>query len=160
MVDSLPSPIRPRRKSIRLPADAYHKPATWYFVTICCSKKEPLFHSAHRRNLVRDVLLQAAENYRVELAAYTILPNHLHLVCSAGTRGLSGFIQAFKSCVTKAIRSKHKEGSPWQARFFDHKIRREESLHQKCEYVWLNPVRRGLVQTAENYPWSGSLLSE
>lgn len=159
MVDDSSSAARPCRKHIRLPVDAYHKPAAWYFVTICCRAKKSLFNSEHLRNLVQNVLLQTAEDYRVELAVYTILPNHLHLICSVGTRGLSGFVQAFKSCVTKKIRSKYKQVSPWQARFFDHKIRSDESLRQKCEYVWMNPVRRGLVRNPEDYPWSGSLLT-
>lgn len=149
-----------RRKHIRLPAEAYHKAGTWYFVTICCRNKKALFQAAQARNLVRDVLCETAFANRVELAAYTILPNHLHLICSAGSKGLSGFIRVFKGRTTAGFRRRFQKPSPWQTRFFDHKIRNDESLHQKCEYVWMNPVRRGLARKPEEYPWSGALLSE
>lgn len=149
----------PKRKLIRLSADAYHRTGAWYFVTVCCKEKKPLFRSERARSLVRDIMLQFAERYRVELVAYTILPNHLHLICSAGTKGLSGFVGGFKSRVSVEFKQKYGKPSPWQARFFDHKIRGDESLNQKCEYVWMNPVRRGLVKKAEEYLWSGVRLT-
>ena len=34
-----------------------------------------------------------------------------------------------------------------------HEIRRDESLHEKIEYVCENPVRKGLVATPDEYPW-------
>ena len=149
----------PKRKLIRLAPDAYCRADAWYFVTVCCKEKEPYFQSANSRSLVRDSMLQLAERYSVELAAYTILPNHLHLICSAGTKGLSGFVGGFKSRVSVEFKKKYGKSSPWQARFFDHKIRGDESLQQKCEYVWMNPVRRGLAKEPGDYAWSGARMT-
>jgi hypothetical protein len=39
--------------------------------------------------------------------------------------------------------------------FFDHVLRRQESYDEKWEYVKLNPVRGGLVQNSEDWPWQG-----
>ena len=83
----------------------------------------------------------------------------MHLICSAGTKGLSSFIGGFKSWVSVEFKRKHGKESPWQWRFFDHKIRSDESLRQKCDYVWRNPVRRGLVREPEEYSWSGARLT-
>ncbi len=149
----------PRRKHIHLPADAYYKTAAWYFVTICCRNKEPLFEAARTRGCVMQVLRQTAIELKVELAAYTILPNHMHLICSVGAKGVPGFIRQFKGRVAAALRADLALASPWQARYFDHKIRSEESLRRKCLYVWMNPVRRRLSQRLEDYPWSGAQLS-
>ena len=148
-----------KRKRIRLPADAYHRTEVWYFVTICCKDKKSHFRVAYARSLVQEILLQFAEKFRVELAAYTILPNHMHLICSAGTKGLSGFIGGFKSRVSVEFKREFGKESPWQWRFFDHKIRNHESLRQKCEYVWMNPVRRDLAKRVEDYPWSGTRVT-
>jgi len=149
----------PRRKHIRLPADAYYKSATWYFVAICCRNKEPLFQSPKTRDRVKLLLCETATELKVELAAYTILPNHMHLICSSGAKGLPGFIRQFKGRVAAALRTDLSIASPWQARYFDHKIRSEESHKRKCEYVWMNPVRRGLVTKLQDYSWSGNLLT-
>ena len=149
----------PKRKHIRLPVDAYHKPGAWYFITICCRNKEPRFQSAPLRDLVQEVLHQTAAAHYVEVAAYSILPDHLHLICSAGPQGVPGFMRAFKSKTALEISRRIGESSPWQARFFDHKLRSDESLRQKCEYIWMNPVRRALVRRPEDYPWSGVVRS-
>lgn len=159
MRDSAQTNSQPGRKPIRLPADAYHKPGTWYFVTICCRNKEALFQSPKIRTLLQRALCGTARESHVELAAYTILPDHLHVICSAGPLGLPRFIRKFKGCLAAEFRHRFGGSSPWQARFFDHKLRSDESLRQKCHYVWLNPVRRGLVRRPEDYPWSGALLS-
>ena len=37
--------------------------------------------------------------------------------------------------------------------FFDHVLRSDESLKDKCEYIRQNPVRRGLVTRPEEYRW-------
>ena len=158
MTERLSAEEKPRRKRIRLPLDAYHKPEAWYFLTICCRDKAPLFETSGARDVMRQALLETATIHSVEIATYTILPNHTHLICSAGRKGLIAFVRDFKLRATTEFRRRYGHPSPWQKSFFDHKIRSEESFQQKCDYVLLNPVRRGLAAKPEEYPWSGSFL--
>ena len=44
-------------------------------------------------------------------------------------------------------------GPIWEEESFDHVLRSDESLKEKCEYLRQNPVRRGLVQRPEDYRW-------
>ena len=152
-------PPQPRRKPLRLPHGSYQDPAGWYFVTICCSRKRGLLGTVARRDLVQDILCQTATGHQVELAAYTILPDHLHFIGSAGRHGLMAFVRAFKSRAAVELRRRGMNSPLWQRSFFDHKLRSQESLRQKCRYVWMNPLRRGLVGRPEDYRWSGSLSS-
>ena len=41
----------------------------------------------------------------------------------------------------------------WQRDFFEHRIRRDENLREKADYIVLNPVRVGLVDKPENWPF-------
>ncbi len=41
----------------------------------------------------------------------------------------------------------------WQENFFDHRLRRDESGEQKWHYIHDNPVRAGLVEKPEDWPW-------
>ena len=43
----------------------------------------------------------------------------------------------------------------WQSHKWDTRLRREESYHDKWEYVRLNPVRKGLAATPEQWPFQG-----
>ena len=42
-------------------------------------------------------------------------------------------------------------GPVWQEESFDHVLRSDESLKEKCEYIRQNPVRKGLVMRREEY---------
>jgi len=121
------------RKRIRLAPPDYQIAGARYFLTVCCLKKKPLFRSSLVRTLVVDILRNTAEQCRVELAAYTVLPDHLHIICSAGSEGVVGYVRLFKGRVTKKIREQYGRPSPWQKSFFDHRLRSEESLKQKCQ---------------------------
>jgi putative transposase len=41
----------------------------------------------------------------------------------------------------------------WQHDFFEHRLRQEESLHEKADYILANPVRAGLVKEIEDWPY-------
>ena len=83
------------------------------------------------------------------------MPDHAHLLVAPlreREQSLATFIGAWKSCVTLRLRL----GMIWQAEFFDHLLRSEETAEQKWEYIRMNPVRAGLCPRAEDYPWSGT----
>jgi len=41
--------------------------------------------------------------------------------------------------------------------FYDHIIRRDQSFAHQIRYIVNNPVRRGLVENWEDYPFTGSI---
>lgn len=44
-------------------------------------------------------------------------------------------------------------GVGWQEGFFDHRLRVEESFEEKAHYLRTNPVRAGLVNDGEVWPY-------
>jgi hypothetical protein len=44
-------------------------------------------------------------------------------------------------------------GPVWEEESFDHVLRSDESLLEKCEYIRQNPVQAGLVARPEDYRW-------
>ena len=47
----------------------------------------------------------------------------------------------------------------WQPGFFDHVLRNDESYAQKWEYVRHNPVRAGLADSADEWPYQGTIVT-
>jgi putative transposase len=47
----------------------------------------------------------------------------------------------------------HHCGITWQENFFEHRLRKEESLDQKGQYLINNPVRAGLVADSMEWPY-------
>jgi len=78
---------------------------------------------------------------------------------------LSEFIAAWKSWTAKRINKivaprsagAATTSSLWQREFFDHVLRSSESYAEKWNYVFDNPVRAGLVTTADNWPYAGEV---
>src|SRR5260370_38888800 len=46
-----------------------------------------------------------------------------------------------------------------QKKYFDHILRPKESMDSVAWYIWLNPIRRGLVRTPGLYPFAGSFTT-
>jgi len=84
--------------------------------------------------------------HRWYLQLLLLMPDHLHmLVGIEGDDSLSTIVGDFKRATTRFA------GALWQRNFFDHRIRRDESLQEKEDYIRENPVRAGLIATAEKW---------
>ncbi|MBK5260329.1 MAG: transposase [Thermoanaerobaculia bacterium] len=94
------------------------------------------------------------------LETFVVMPDHVHIVMSpmADDAGhpypLPGILHGIKGVSGRAVNKRLARSGPvWQHESFDHQIRRDESLREKCDYVAANPVRKGLVRVPEDYPW-------
>jgi len=68
---------------------------------------------------------------------------------------VSDFVKGVKTFAIKVARDNGLDGKLWQKSFYDHIIRKDESLVKVCEYVLANPVRKGLAARPEDWPFSG-----
>ena len=147
-----------RRKRNRLPLEAYRRPST-YSITTAVKGRRLVFRSAEIVATCLEKLREAAAKNGFEVVAYCFMPDHLHLlVRTAKSADLVAFVRLFKQLSGYAYR--RSTGDPevlWQTSYHDHVLRREEELHAVARYIWANPVRAGLVESAEKYPYSGSL---
>jgi putative transposase len=44
-------------------------------------------------------------------------------------------------------------GIAWQDGYFDHRLRNDDEFDEKCHYIRMNPVRRGLCGSPAEWPW-------
>jgi REP element-mobilizing transposase RayT len=93
------------------------------------------------------------------------MPDHVHLLVGADGGDLIGFVKGFKQRTGWWFRNRYMAGSLkasptslWHKSFHDHVARLEEDLFQIATYIVRNPVRAGLVESAAEYPFSGSLV--
>ena len=80
-----------------------------------------------------------------------LMPDHLHMLVS-----FSPLVTMSKTVADwKKYQARHLK-IDWQRNFFDHRIRTEEQFIEKYDYIRMNPVRKNLVATPENwqYVWS------
>ena len=92
---------------------------------------------------------------------YTIMPDHIHLFVwlNHNSCGLKRWIKGLKRALSEKLNCRQIKLPHWQESFFDHLIRNGESYIDKCEYVRLNPVRAGLVEKPEDWPYNGKIFT-
>ncbi len=79
--------------------------------------------------------------------------NHLRSSEFIGDRNIS---LTTISILTPQARAVERGRKLWQRSFFDHALRKEESLTDVACYIWENPVRAKIVEEPIDYAWSGS----
>ena len=147
-----------RRKRNRLPLEAYRRPST-YSITTAVKGRRPVFRRAEIVATCLEKLREAADKNDFEVVAYCFMPDHLHLLArTVENADLVAFMRLFKQLSGYAYRQLTGDsGVLWQTSYYDHVLRQEEDLHDAARYIWGNPVRAGLVESAEEYSYSGSL---
>src|SRR5438552_15840714 len=105
-------------------------------------------------------LPEDARATRVHLYAAVVMPDHVHMLFlplrdeEGWPYPLVDILQCLKSVTAHRInRLLHTSGPVWEEESFDHVLRSDESLMEKCEYIRQNPVKAGLVQKPEDYRW-------
>jgi REP element-mobilizing transposase RayT len=130
-----------------------------YFLTICCDRKRSVFVRPEIVDLVLQRFLQAADARRFSLSAYCFMPDHFHAL-AAGLCEDSN-LSAFASLAKQRSAYYFKRAyycRLWQEGYFDRVLRSDEPEMTVIRYVVSNPVRAGLVQTPQEYPFWGSQI--
>ncbi len=126
-----------------------------YSVTLVCAARAPLFLDASLADEVSAELNAAGESGSVRSFAWVVMPDHLHWLFELRAASLGRVMQAVKSRTAIAInRRRGAVGGPvWQSGYYDHRLRSDEDLRLQARYIVANPLRRGLVQRIEHYPY-------
>lgn len=88
---------------------------------------------------------------------FCLMPDHAHLVARGVSEdaNLRSLILSWNTWTAHAWR-RARGGRLWQSGYYDHILRDGSAYLRVARYVLLNPVRAGLVDRAEDYPFSGS----
>jgi len=124
------------------------------FVTIALQPRTPSLADAH----FREAFVLACRDADVwSVGRYVIMPDHVHLFCqplSTSITGIKPWASYLKRCITRHY-GPHEWH--WQGDLWDTQMRSRVHYDEKWEYVRQNPVRKALVQRAEDWPWQGEL---
>jgi len=136
------------------------------------------------RKVYRDIVIESfkycQQNKGLNLFAYVIMSNHIHILAQSEKGDLSGIIRDFKNYTSKKFLEVINEGiesrSDWMKIVFEYhgkfknkqenqiwthenhaeEIYSQKFIEQKIEYIHNNPVRAGIVQKPEEYLYSSA----
>jgi putative transposase len=119
------------------------------------NRRQPTFFGPDDYRTYLDIATEAFAAAKVEVWAYCLMPNHVHVIATPNTEdGLAKAVGATHQRYTWLINQKQGwTGHLWQGRFGSSPM--DEPYFIQCaRYVGLNPVRAGLASKAVDWPWS------
>jgi putative transposase len=142
-----------------------------HFITNSCYRRLPLLDSPRARDRLLSILEQTRKKYRFVVVGYVVMPEHIHLLITEPEVGTpSTVMQVLKQRTAIALLPKRRHRDPrprqrrlfndeprrafWQARFYDFNVWTTKKRVEKLRYMHRNPVKRGLVESPEQWRWS------
>jgi REP element-mobilizing transposase RayT len=129
-----------------------------YFLTLCIAHRRRILAAPQTARILTESWRAAPQIHEWAVGRYVVMPDHVHFFAAAlsDKKSLSSFIRDWKKWTTRQFQVSGITSPPaWQPEFFDHVLRSAESYEEKWNYVRENPVRAGLVPSAEEWPYSG-----
>ena len=107
--------------------------------------------------LVEEALL-VFDGQRYRLLAWTIMPNHVHvLISTMPSAPLGQIVGSWKRFTAREANIVlRRTGAFWQVDYRDRFIRNDEHFDVVVNYIDLNPVKAGLVQEPHLWPWGSA----
>jgi putative transposase len=101
-------------------------------------------------------LRDAADKFRCDVHAYVLMPNHFHLLLTPWfENGIGRFMQHTGRYFVQHVNDRYeRSGTLWDGRYRATIFDPASFLLEISRYIENNPVRWGLVGTAEDYDWS------
>ena len=127
-----------------------------YVLTKCVSNGKSLIEDARvTKSLIEALFWMERDNF-YSIDAFVVMPDHYHaVIVLAGTKSLSQIMRSIGSHTAReANRIMGSSGQFWQRGYYDRAIRKTEDIEDIFKYIHHNPVRRGLVQVADGWPYS------
>lgn len=120
------------------------------------NNRQSIFSAVADYQRMLDLLLESSRSYGVEIHAYVLMTNHLHLLLTPRRdQGVPKMMQGVGRSYVRYFNSMHqRSGTLWEGRYRSTLIQSERYLMTCMAYIDLNPVRAGMVEEADNYPWS------
>lgn len=130
-------------------------PHTPHHVTQRGNRRQKTFFSNADYDLYKSLLGEFCRENRVEVWAYCLMPNHVHLILTPrDTEGLARALgEAHRRYSRRVNIRENWRGFLWQGRFASFPLS-DAHLMDAARYVELNPVRARLAKTPEAWRWS------
>ncbi len=152
-----------------------------YYLTFTVVSWVDIFSRKIYRDIIIDSLKYCQKEKGLNIFAYVIMTNHIHLLVNSEKDNISDFIRDFKKFTCKkiidTIENELESRKKWMLNLFAYEVIKNKSnknyqlwihdshpieiysnefIKQKVEYIHNNPVRAGIVESPEHYLYSSA----
>ena len=121
-----------------------------------------LFQTASMALLLIDVLRANTQAGKFITHDFVVMPDHLHVMLSVDNMtSIEKAVQLIKGGFSfRAKKELGRQGEIWQPGFSEVRINNRRSFLKHREYIDMNPVRAGFVDSPEKFPYGSAYLKK
>jgi putative transposase len=142
---------------------SYVEGGTYFFTVNLLDRNKTLL--VDHVDALRDSIREVKHKRPFHIEAWVVMPDHLHAVWTLpeGDADYSSRWREIKKHFSKslpkteeltAVRKRKGERGIWQRRFWEHTIKDGTDYQRHVDYVHLNPLKHGLVNRVQDWPYS------
>lgn len=122
------------------------------------NNREEVFFEKDDRMRYFSLLKKYAAKWASPVMAYCLMTNHVHLLTKPESEeSLYKMMQGLTLCYTQYVnRTYGRTGRLWESRYHSCIVDQEKYLWAAARYIEQNPIRAGIVEKAEDYPYSSA----
>jgi putative transposase len=129
-----------------------------FFITSVAANRRRLFQVESTALLLMEVLSENRQKGRLALHAFVLMPGHIHLILTPAPEiSLEKAMQFIKGGFSFRLKDKQEV---WEKSFKEHRIKDRADYRDHLAYVENNPVRKSIVFSAKEYPYSSASRPE
>jgi putative transposase len=132
----------------RIPVWLQWEQAVVYFVTFCVADRRKVLANDKSFDVFKQALTRLSE---WQVIAAVMMPDHVHLLAAPNDREAK--VGNLSGAIKRWMRQSLGPEWNWQPGCFDRLLRRDESVEGKWNYIRENPVRAGLAESWEKWPY-------
>ena len=140
-----------------------------YFFTVVTYRRQRFLCDEDVRDALKHAIQKVRTDYPFTIDAWVLLPDHIHSIWTLPPNDANFALrwQLIKRYVSRACRArlnhtewmsasktKHRELTIWQRRYWEHQIRDDNDYAKHMDYLHFNPLKHGLVNNVKDWPYS------
>lgn len=134
----------------------FYSDTSFFHVMTQGIKKEYIFNQSEDAKRYISILYNTKDECKINIIAYCIMKNHSHLLLKTSKiENLSKFMRKTNTKYAIYYNKKYERvGYVFRDRFKSEPIYTEQNLHNCVAYIYNNPVKAGICNKPEEYPFS------
>lgn len=130
-------------------------PDAWYHVMNRGRRGETVFLDKQDYSMFVELLKEVVDMYKVRVAAYCLIPSHVHLLIQTPGGDLARCMRHLNGIYTQRFnRAHHCDGHLFRGRYKSILVDANSYLLELVRYIHRNPLEAGLVKELNKYAWS------
>jgi len=130
-------------------------PGAWHHIMHRGARRAPIFKEDAHCILFLECLERAVNEFEMEIHAYSLMPNHYHLLVRSRHGNLSSAMRRLNATYTQRVNLANRwDGPVFRGRFRSQPIGDETRLPYVLAYIHQNPLRANLVTRMDSECWT------